>query len=119
MVDVYCRRDYLYEEYMCNKTWLMFIVVEMNKTTTLKLGKVLVCSEDCKRTFFYKRYIFPLNPRLQKISKFNQRIKNSIFNSFIHFPCLLTQLYNLYTCIHRYVYLNTFCICMQTGILCE
>lgn len=29
-----------------------FIVVEMNMTTTLILGKVLVHSEDCKRSFF-------------------------------------------------------------------
>lgn len=44
--------DYLHEEYMCNKTWLMFYCRRDEHDNTLILGKVLVHSEDCKRSFF-------------------------------------------------------------------
>ena len=57
---------------MCNKTWLMFIVLEMNKITILKLGKVLVCSEDCKRTFFFTSGTY-----LHKIRGYNKSVNST------------------------------------------
>lgn len=78
---------------MCNKTWLMFYCRRDEHDNYFKTRTVRTVNVQ----FFYKRYIFTLNPRLQKISKFNQRIKTSIFKTFIHFPCLPVFCVNRYT----------------------